>query len=80
MVVLEKGAEVGAHILSGAVVDPIGVDRLLPGWRDEADHPLKTPVTDDRFLVLGSSGSLRLPNLMMPPADEQSRQLRRLAR
>src|SRR5918999_1357887 len=47
VVVLEKGAEVGAHILSGAVVDPIGVDRLLPGWRDEADHPFKTPVTDD---------------------------------
>ena len=67
MVVLEKGAEVGAHILSGAVVDPIGIDRLLPGWRDEADHPFKTPVTDDRFLVLGSAGSFRLPNFMMPP-------------
>ncbi|NYT35038.1 NAD(P)-binding protein, partial [Rhizobium sp. WYCCWR 11128] len=42
IVVLEKGAEVGAHILSGAVVDPIGIDRLLPGWRDEAEHPFKT--------------------------------------
>jgi electron-transferring-flavoprotein dehydrogenase len=67
VVVLEKGGEVGAHILSGAVVDPIGVDRLLPGWRDEADHPFKTPVTDDRFLVLGQAGSFRLPNLLMPP-------------
>jgi electron-transferring-flavoprotein dehydrogenase len=67
VVVLEKGAEVGAHILSGAVVDPIGVDRLLPGWRDEEGHPFKTPVTDDQFLVLGKNGSLRLPNFAMPP-------------
>ena len=67
VVVLEKGAEVGAHILSGAVVDPIAVDRLLPDWRNEADHPFKTPVSDDRFLVLGPAGSIRLPNFMMPP-------------
>jgi electron-transferring-flavoprotein dehydrogenase len=67
VVVLEKGGEVGAHILSGAVVDPIGIDRLLPEWRTEADHPFKTPVTDDRFLVLTQSGSFRLPNFMMPP-------------
>ncbi len=67
VVVLEKGAEVGAHILSGAVVDPIGVDRLLPGWRDETDHPFKTPVNDDQFLVLGPAGSMRLPNFLMPP-------------
>jgi electron-transferring-flavoprotein dehydrogenase len=67
VVVLEKGAEVGAHILSGAVVDPIGVDRLLPGWRDEADHPFKTPVTDDHFMILGPAGSIRLPNFLMPP-------------
>ncbi|PDV88497.1 electron transfer flavoprotein-ubiquinone oxidoreductase [Rhizobium sp. H4] len=67
VVVLEKGAEVGAHILSGAVVDPIGIDRLLPGWRDEADHPFKTEVTDDQFLLLGPAGSIRLPNFMMPP-------------
>ena len=51
VVVLEKGGEVGAHILSGAVVDPIGIDRLLPGWRDEADHPFKTKVTKDLFLA-----------------------------
>ncbi|MGH6810303.1 MAG: electron transfer flavoprotein-ubiquinone oxidoreductase [Ensifer adhaerens] len=67
VVVLEKGAEVGAHILSGAVVDPIGIDRLLPGWRDEADHPFKTEVTDDQFLFLGPAGSIRLPNFAMPP-------------
>jgi electron-transferring-flavoprotein dehydrogenase len=67
VVLLEKGSEVGAHILSGAVVDPIGIDRLLPGWRDGDDHPFKTPVTDDRFLVLTQGGSWRLPNFMMPP-------------
>lgn len=67
VVVLEKGGEVGAHILSGAVVDPIGIDRLLPGWRDEGDHPFNTPVTADHFLVLGPSGSIRLPNFAMPP-------------
>tara|TARA_R110002124_G_scaffold80518_7_gene213045 strand:- start:517 stop:2196 length:1680 start_codon:yes stop_codon:yes gene_type:complete len=66
VVVLEKGAEVGAHILSGAVVDPIGLDALLPEWRNE-DTPLKTAVTEDRFLYLGPSGSLRLPNFLMPP-------------
>lgn len=67
VVVLEKGAEVGAHILSGAVVDPAGMDALLPGWRAEADHPFKTEVTADHFLVLGPAGSLRLPNVLMPP-------------
>ncbi len=67
VVVLEKGAEAGAHILSGAVVDPIGIDRLLPGWRDETDHPFKTEVKKDVFLALGPAGSLRLPNFAMPP-------------
>lgn len=66
VVVLEKGGEVGAHILSGAVIDPIGVDRLLPDWRDDPDHPFTTPVTEDRFLVLGPAGSVTLPNFMMP--------------
>src|SRR5215469_5866247 len=61
VVVVEKGSEVGAHILSGAVIDPIGLDRLLPEWRDE-DTPIKTPVTDDRFYYLSASGALRLPN------------------
>ncbi len=67
VVVLEKGAEVGAHILSGAVVDPIGIDRLLPDWRDDPDHPFRTQVTDDHFLFLGPAGSIRLPNFLMPP-------------
>ncbi|MDQ0347268.1 electron transfer flavoprotein-ubiquinone oxidoreductase [Ancylobacter vacuolatus] len=67
VVVVEKGSEVGAHILSGAVVDPSGLDLLFPHWRDAADAPLKTPVTDDRFYFLGPAGSLRLPNALMPP-------------
>ena len=66
VVVVEKGSEVGAHILSGAVVDPIGIDALLPDWREESDHPFKTAVTDDRFYLLGPSGALRLPNFAMP--------------
>ncbi len=66
VVVLEKGAEVGAHILSGVVLDPVGLDALLPDWRDD-DPPLTTPVTRDRFLYLGPSGSVRLPNFFMPP-------------
>ena len=66
VVVLEKGSEVGAHILSGAVIDPIGLDTLLPGWRDE-DTPIKTPVTADHFMFLGPSGGIRLPNFAMPP-------------
>jgi electron-transferring-flavoprotein dehydrogenase len=67
IVVLEKGAEVGAHILSGAVVDPVGIDALLPGWREEEGHPFKTEVTADHFLLLGPAGSVRLPNVLMPP-------------
>jgi electron-transferring-flavoprotein dehydrogenase len=66
VVVVEKGSEVGAHILSGAVIDPIGLDRLLPDWRSE-ESPIKTAVTDDRFYYLGVSGALRLPNFMLPP-------------
>jgi electron-transferring-flavoprotein dehydrogenase len=66
VVVLEKGSEVGAHILSGAVIDPVGLDSLLPGWRDE-DTPIKTKVTEDRFMFLGHAGSIRLPNFLMPP-------------
>jgi len=66
VVVVEKGSEVGAHILSGAVIDPIGLDRLLPGWREE-ETPVKQQVTEDRFYWLGPSGALRLPALPMPP-------------
>jgi electron-transferring-flavoprotein dehydrogenase len=67
VVVLEKGAEVGAHILSGAVVDPVGIDKLIPDWRDDPDHPFKTEVKEDQFLFLGPAGSVRLPNFLMPP-------------
>ena len=66
VVVVEKGSEVGAHILSGAVIDPVGLDRLLPEWRSE-DTPIKTAVADDRFYYLTQSGALRLPNFLMPP-------------
>ncbi|GGG40568.1 electron transfer flavoprotein-ubiquinone oxidoreductase [Chelatococcus composti] len=66
VVVVEKGSEVGAHILSGAVIDPIGLDRLLPDWREDPDRPLKTQVSTDRFLYLGPAGGVRLPNFMMP--------------
>ena len=66
VVVVEKGSEVGAHILSGAVIDPIGLDRLLPDWRSE-DSPLKTQVTQDRFYWLTPSRALRVPNFLMPP-------------
>jgi len=67
VVVVEKAAEVGAHILSGAVIDPIGLDGLFPNWREDPEAPLKTKVVDDRFLLLGPAGSVRLPNFLMPP-------------
>ena len=66
VVVVEKGSEVGGHILSGAVIDPVGLDRLLPGWRNE-DSPVRTKVATDRFFWLSRSGGLRLPNFLMPP-------------
>src|SRR5476649_2915390 len=67
VVVVEKGSEVGAHILSGAVMDPIALDQLLPEWRDESDTPMKTPVTNDRFYWLSEKSALRLPNFLIPP-------------
>ncbi|MEX1061098.1 MAG: NAD(P)/FAD-dependent oxidoreductase, partial [Methyloceanibacter sp.] len=66
VVVLEKGSEVGAHILSGAVIDPIALDRLLPDWRNMGS-PLNTPVTEDRFYYLWKAGGIRVPNIFMPP-------------
>jgi electron-transferring-flavoprotein dehydrogenase len=66
VVVLEKGSEVGAHVLSGAVIDPCGLDALLPGWREEPDAPLTTQVSEDRFHWLWATGGLRLPNALMP--------------
>ncbi len=64
--VLEKGSEVGAHILSGAVIDPVALNRLIPDWKEQG-APLDTEVTQDHFLVLGPAGHVRLPNFAMPP-------------
>src|SRR5580704_175845 len=66
VVIVEKGSEVGAHILSGAVIDPVGLDRLLPDWRDDPDRPLTVAVKDDRFYYLGQTAAIRLPNFAMP--------------
>ena len=67
VVVVEKGPEVGAHILSGMVMDPVALDKLVPDWREDGDCPLKTQVKDDRFYWLGPDGAIRLPNFLMPP-------------
>ena len=66
VVVLEKGSEVGAHILSGAVMDPRAMDELIPDWKEKG-CPFETPVTKDTFLVLGEMGSVPLPVFLMPP-------------
>jgi electron-transferring-flavoprotein dehydrogenase len=64
--VLEKGAEVGAHILSGAVIDPCALNELIPDWKEKG-APLDTPVTDDQFKILGPAGAASLPMFLMPP-------------
>jgi electron-transferring-flavoprotein dehydrogenase len=64
--VLEKGAEVGAHILSGAVIDPSALNELIPDWKEKG-APLETPVTHDQFKILGPAGAISLPMFMMPP-------------
>ena len=66
IVVLEKGSEVGAHILSGAVLDPSGLNRLIPDWKEKG-APLEVPVKEDNFYILGEAGQIRLPNSIMPP-------------
>ena len=66
VVVLEKGSEVGAHILSGAVLDPSGLNRLIPDWKEKG-APISTEVVDDNFYVLGEGGQMRVPNWPMPP-------------
>jgi electron-transferring-flavoprotein dehydrogenase len=63
--VIEKGSEIGAHILSGAVIDPRGLDELFPDWKDRG-APLKTPVSEDRFLFLTASRSFKTPNFLLP--------------
>ena len=64
--VLEKGSEVGAHILSGAVLDPVGLTALIPNWKEKG-APLNVPVVEDNFYMLGEAGQLRIPNFPMPP-------------
>jgi len=64
--IVEKGSEVGAHILSGAVIDPLALNELIPDWKEKG-APLNTPVSEDRFLILGESKQLRIPNLLLPP-------------
>ncbi|MCL3881819.1 electron transfer flavoprotein-ubiquinone oxidoreductase [Marivita sp. GX14005] len=66
VVLLEKGSEVGAHILSGAVLDPVGLDALIPDWK-ERGAPVNVPVTQDNFYLLGEAGKIRVPNWPMPP-------------
>ena len=66
VVVLEKGSEVGAHILSGAVLDPVGLNKLIPDWKEKG-APLNVPVKDDNFYALGEAGQIRIPNFPMPP-------------
>ena len=66
VVVLEKGSEVGAHILSGAVLDPSGLNKLIPDWREKG-APIDVPVKEDNFYILGEAGQIRLPNFLMPP-------------
>ncbi len=67
VVIVEKGSEVGAHILSGAVLDPSGLDRLMPDWRERPGAPVETPVTSENFKIMGASGSVPLPVFAMPP-------------
>lgn len=65
--ILEKGSEVGAHILSGAVVDPIALDELLPDWRTSGCPMAETPVTENHHWVLTANGKFAMPHLLMPP-------------
>src|SRR3982075_3636939 len=67
MVVVEKGSGVGAHIVSGAVIDPVALDGLVPDWREDADCPLKTQVKVDKFYLTTASRIFRLPAIAMPP-------------
>jgi electron-transferring-flavoprotein dehydrogenase len=63
--ILEKGGEIGAHILSGAVIDPTALNELIPDWKEKSP-PTMTPVIEDQFLVLTETGSKRIPNWTMP--------------
>lgn len=67
VVVVEKGSEIGAHILSGAVIDPIGLDTLLPEWRKDPQCPPMTAVTEDAVCFLTATKRFRIPNIIIPP-------------
>ena len=62
---IEKGAEIGAHILSGAIMDPRALNELLPDWQAQ-NAPLDTPVSEDRFMILTEDGGWKLPNFLLP--------------
>ncbi|MGB8544349.1 MAG: NAD(P)/FAD-dependent oxidoreductase, partial [Azonexus sp.] len=62
---IEKGAEIGAHILSGAVMDPRALNELLPGWEQDG-APLNAPVSEDRFFILSENGATKVPNSLLP--------------
>ncbi len=64
--VLEKGSEVGAHILSGVVFDPKALDELMPDWRQDPEQPFDTEVTSDKYLILGEAGVAQVPNFVFP--------------
>src|SRR5437764_12045434 len=64
--ILEKGSEVGAHILSGAVIDPKALDELIPDWKDKSS-PLTVPVIDNHHWVLTGKGRFGIPEMFMPP-------------
>src|SRR5579872_6083323 len=66
VVVVEKGSELGAHILSGAIIDPVGLDHLMPDWRTAPDRPLRTAVSEDHFYYLGPAAARQLPNVFLP--------------
>ena len=65
-VVIEKGSEIGAHILSGLVLDPKALDELIPDWRERDDRPIETRVTKDKYKMLGPNGAFTFPNFMFP--------------
>ena len=65
VVVLEKGSEPGAHILSGAIMDPQALTELIPNWK-ELGAPLNQPVTEDVFLLTSEKGATRVPNALLP--------------
>ena len=69
VVVLEKGSEPGAHILSGAIMDPIALNELFPNWK-ELGAPLNQPVTDDAIIFLSEKSGTRVPNFLLPPIYE----------